>query len=382
VVTLDSQYGDDSNSYEAGDLLVIYSVDYPQLLTSKIVSSTYNGTNTEITISINYLVGTAYVGALGRLNDGMGGTYWTGAYTIAGNGAHVEGSKTKAGGLYSHAEGSGTVAIGDLAHAEGADSIAIGPASHAEGFDTQTSGYFSHAEGLGTRTFGQGSHTEGMSTTALGDYSHTEGSGTADGLFGFRFLAYEHLPSSWSLSLTEEYGDQTVSIQDYIIIKQDNEDGYLTATCNYIYYDGNNTILEIDAGILNESGTLTGAVGFMQNPLTSAADQFIKSSAAHAEGYSSIALGEASHAEGNNTAAFGNYQHVQGEYNLPSTNPGAFIIGNGYYDSNTNVNVRSNLVYASGSSMQVTGSIDVKGTITNNGTNLQALSIAYAIALG
>jgi hypothetical protein len=31
--------------------------------------------------------------------------------------------------------------------------------------------------------------------------------------------------------------------------------------------------------------------------------------------------------------------------------------------------------------LDVTGSLDVQGTITNNGVNIQALSIAYAIVL-
>jgi hypothetical protein len=68
---------------------------------------------------------------------------------------------------------------------------------------------------------------------------------------------------------------------------------------------------------------------------------------------------------------------VQGIGNIPVNGRGAFVIGNG-----DGLGIRSNLLVASGSSVQVTGSLDVKGTITTNGTNIQALSIAYAIALG
>ena len=73
----------------------------------------------------------------------------------------------------------------------------------------------------------------------------------------------------------------------------------------------------------------------------------------HAEGSSTIASGEYSHAEGNQTIALGDFQHVQGQFNQTSSAQSAFIIGNG-----TGVGAgRSNLVFASGSQFQVTGSV-------------------------
>jgi hypothetical protein len=82
----------------------------------------------------------------------------------------------------------------------------------------------------------------------------------------------------------------------------------------------------------------------------------------HAEGRLTSASGDWSHAEGLGTIAAGPYQHVQGEYNISDTAQSAFIIGNG--TSNLN---RSNLVYASGSIFQITGSFITSGsgTFTN-----------------
>ena len=86
---------------------------------------------------------------------------------------------------------------------------------------------------------------------------------------------------------------------------------------------------------------------------------FASGSWSHAEGYSTLALGENSHAEGFVTVALGNYQHVQGQYNISSSAQSAFIIGNG-----TSNSTRSNLVFASGSQFQVTGSVNINGSLT------------------
>jgi hypothetical protein len=82
----------------------------------------------------------------------------------------------------------------------------------------------------------------------------------------------------------------------------------------------------------------------------------------HAQGDSTVASATGSHAEGLGTVASGSYQHVQGQYNLSSSVESAFIIGNG--TSNTS---RSNLVFASGSQFQVTGSLNVNGAINTVG---------------
>ena len=71
-----------------------------------------------------------------------------------------------------------------------------------------------------------------------------------------------------------------------------------------------------------------------------------------------IASGSYSHAEGRGTIAMGNYQHVQGQFNQTSSAQAAFIVGNG-----TNVNNRSNLIFAAGSEVQITGSLSTTGSV-------------------
>ena len=75
--------------------------------------------------------------------------------------------------------------------------------------------------------------------------------------------------------------------------------------------------------------------------------------AAHAEGRYTTASGDYSHTAGYYTVSTGSYQSVVGQYNLSSSAQSAFIIGNG-----TGLGAsRSNLVFASGSQFQVTGSV-------------------------
>jgi hypothetical protein len=81
----------------------------------------------------------------------------------------------------------------------------------------------------------------------------------------------------------------------------------------------------------------------------------------HAEGYLTVAAGYASHAEGFGTLASASYQHAQGTYNLSSPITGAFIIGNGSGPSS-----RSNLVFAAGNQVEITGSLVVTGGITGS----------------
>lgn len=81
----------------------------------------------------------------------------------------------------------------------------------------------------------------------------------------------------------------------------------------------------------------------------------------HAEGYGTISSGHASHAEGYFTLASASYQHTQGIYNIASDVTGAFIIGNGSGPSS-----RSNLIFAAGNQVEITGSLVVTGGITGS----------------
>lgn len=91
----------------------------------------------------------------------------------------------------------------------------------------------------------------------------------------------------------------------------------------------------------------------------------------HAEGRETItlALGQYSHAEGYNTIASANYQHVQGQWNATSSAESAFIVGNGTDDSN-----RSNLIYAAGNEVQITGSLAVNTDITTPTLNIHQIN--------
>jgi hypothetical protein len=95
----------------------------------------------------------------------------------------------------------------------------------------------------------------------------------------------------------------------------------------------------------------------------------------HAEGESTVAIGASSHAEGHNTIALAKYQHVQGQYNISSPVESAFIIGNGGSDGS-----RSNLVFAAGNTVQITGSLRVSGSIT--GSLFGTASFASTASIG
>jgi hypothetical protein len=248
--------------------------------------------------------------------------------TIAlGRGSHAEGFTVNAYGNYSHAEGDSTIASGSYSHAEGDSTVASGYASHAEGYFTTASGYGSHAEGNYTQASGDYSHAEGRYTTASGENSHAEGSSTTA-----------------SAASSHAEGWSTIASGDY-----SHAEGYTSIA----------------------SGESSHAEG--NGSLASAASS-------HAEGQATNASGEASHAEGLGTVTSGSYQHAQGQYNISSSIQSAFIHGNGTSDA-----ARSNLLFAAGTAVQITGSLRVSGSITGSllGTSsfaTQALSASFAIS--
>ena len=79
----------------------------------------------------------------------------------------------------------------------------------------------------------------------------------------------------------------------------------------------------------------------------------------HAEGRDTLASGSYSHAEGYQTIALGDNQHVQGQYNFVSPVQSAFIVGNGIGDGN----YRSNLIYAAENAVEISGSLNVNGSL-------------------
>jgi hypothetical protein len=203
----------------------------------------------------------------------------------------------------------------------GFGNIAQGNDSHAEGTGTLASGEGSHAEGTSTIASGVNSHAEGDQTQAIGGYSH------AEGWFTVSNGPWSHAEG---LSSTSVGGNSHA------------EGVYTTSTGEYSHAEG--------------QGTNTLGI------------------ASHAEGFSTLTIGDWSHAEGFATVTSASYQHVQGTYNISSSITGAFIHGNGTSNSN-----RSNLIFAVGNTVQITGSLTVTGSLIVTGStqgNVAALTIS------
>jgi hypothetical protein len=126
-------------------------------------------------------------------------------------------------------------------------------------------------------------------------------------------------------------------------------------------------------------GSITKAIGnysHAEGDFTQAKGDY-----SHAEGQETIASGSYSHAEGYGTIALGDRQHVTGQYNFVSPVQSAFIVGNG-----TDNNNRSNLIYAAGNEVQISGSVtalsftgSLFGTATNALSSSYALTASYAL---
>ena len=297
-----------------------FAISASQALSSSWAPINAGGSDTQIQFnSGSHLLGTGSF-TFNYLNQSLQQGFATEA---KGQYSHAEGNGTIAEGDYSHAEGVSTTALGSHSHAEGNGTTAEGEASHAEGESTTALGSYSHAEGVSTTAKGEASHAEGKSTIAEGDYSHAEGSGTTA------------LGGS-----SHAEGEST------------------TASGSYSHAEGNST-------------TALGSHSHAEGVSTTAEGE-----ASHAEGESTQAIGNYSHTEGAYTIASGSYQHVQGQYNIPSTAQSAFIIGNGISNAS-----RSNLVFASGSQFQITGSVIATQGFTGSlfGTASFAVSSSRAV---
>jgi hypothetical protein len=185
------------------------------------------------------------------------------------------------------------------------------------------------SQGSGTQVSGVFSHAEGQSTQAIGDGSHAEGQSTQ------AIGEYSHAE-----------GIET------------------TAQGAYSHAEGDST-------------TAIGTGAHAEGASTTATGPY-----SHAEGSNTQAIGAYSHAEGLGTRSSGSYQHVQGQFNLSSSAQSAFIVGNGTSDAS-----RSNLVFASGSQFQVTGSViattgftgSLQGTASFAVTASHVISASFAV---
>lgn len=171
------------------------------------------------------------------------------------------------------------------------------------------------SNGLGNTITGISSHAEGYFCQTLSGYSHAEGYGA------YSIAPYSHAEGS----STRTYGTGSHA-----------EGTNTQASGSYSHAEG---IGAIPYGYASHAeGSFTQTLG----------------QGSHAEGHFATASANYSHAEGYFTVAAGLYQHTQGQYNITSSAQSAFIIGNGVSDNN-----RSNLVFASGSEIQITGSIEI-----------------------
>jgi len=169
------------------------------------------------------------------------------------------------------------------------------------GFASTASGDYSLARGYYTQAEGDYSHAEGYINSAYGPGSHAEGSITS---------------ASGSYSHTEGYRTKTSG--------------------SFSHAEGYETISS--GSYSHTEGEFTVAIG----------------DSSHAEGRYTTASAYCSHTEGWGTQTVSWYQHAQGTYNLPTSGAGAFILGNGADSSN-----KSNLIFASGSTVEITGSLIV-----------------------
>lgn len=247
-----------------------------------------------------------------------------------------------------HISSSGGVSIGS-------DTVASGIGSHAEGTDTQAIGEASHAEGSLTKT---GINTAYYATSVVNSIIVFSASyGDVSSVFPSGF------PYPGLILLDDTFGD--------------NVYGKKIFTISETNYFGAYTEIGLQQSNIN---TTVAKVAYANDLSSNTGDQTIQGDYSHTEGRSTLAIGNYSHAEGNQTIALGDHQHVQGRFNILSLDQSAFIIGNGTDNLN-----RRNLVFASGSSFQVTGSLDVLGGITGSlfGTasySNNSLSASYAIS--
>jgi len=202
--------------------------------------------------------------------------------------------------------------------------------------------------------------------------------------------------SSSIFSTTASLNRFSSSILNFTASQKNSNGTFATTGSNQ--FNGNQTITgSLIQGL--EGNIATGEYSHAEGSITKAIGDYSHAEGdntqavgnySHAEGQDTIALGQYSHAEGFNTIASANYQHVQGQFNATSSVPAAFIVGNGTDDGN-----RSNLIYAAGNGVEITGSLKITGSafITGSvnvygggfnvdGVNVLDTALAYAIALG
>jgi hypothetical protein len=332
LVTLDATYGNvtGSTEFSIDTFLHINDTDFDNnygQAAFKITDISFNGTNTIITLN-DLTINTSNVIVLGT------------NVPPASQGGDIVSE-----GKRSHAEGNITTSIGDASHAEGIRSISFGLGSHAEGSSISI-GVGSHAEGGSSYSVGAGSHAEGNATYTFSDYSHTEGSQTITGTYG-AFLATG--VTSGVIYLDSKYGNVTSYFSGYIFFDDSDYDGNYGTTAFRVSgtsYGTNSVIYLYNTSV----STTTAFVNYKYG------DQKAGGRNSHAEGISTIALGDNSHSEGDATITFGIASSAKGKgtraignYSEASGNQ-TIAIGNSSHAEGTNSIASGDYSHAEGSS--------------------------------
>jgi hypothetical protein len=368
-----ASYGDKTTEFLPGTTIIYDDFEFDgayNRTTFIVLSSIYDGTNTIVTLTDNTVQGSAAI--IGNADAIIS---WTGDQTLRGDYAHVEGTSTIALGNFSHAEGNSTLAVGETSHVEGSNNKAIGSYSHAEGISNRATGNASHAEGDSTQTLGYASHTQGVSTNT-GQYGYY----TPDILNGIIVLpsVYGDVTSQFTVGgyvLLDDYDYDDNYTVDRFEISSTN---FAAGVTKIFLVDTTVSTTEAIIGVYDlfqptgADKVLGGYGSHAEGSGTNAIGPY-----SHAEGVSAQAIGQGSHAEGRRTLALGDFQHVQGQYNIASSAQSAFIVGNGTSNAS-----KSNLIYAAGNSVQITGSLSVSGSVIINNVDIQSTIVAMAIALG
>lgn len=366
VVILNSIYGDQTAFFAPPNIVSIDDSAYDNTIGyrayTSMISSSYDGTNTSLFL---YDTALATTSASILSITGLGSN--AGTYVVGGQGAHTEGSSTKAIGFYSHAEGNSAYALGNYSHAEGSG-YAYGDYSHAEGSSTYPYGPYAHTEGFSTYAYGNSAHAEGLSTIA-----------------GYNALTPKTAISSGVFELAIEYGDLTTDFPPgtLILIRDDQGDITPGIPTTHILevlsstYTGIGGVTEITLTTNTTTTTDKYTVGIYGAPYYSRGTVTMGDTS-HAEGVNTQAIGQSSHATGNDTRALGWYQSVVGQFNNPISNVSAFIVGDGVDDT-----TRHNLLVADSGNVTISGSLLVSGSITStSGIRTKANVVAYSSFTG
>lgn len=251
--------------------------------------------------------------------------------------------------------------------------------------------------GVNNQTFTDFTSTEGASSITRGAGSHTEGDSTQTGNFLGWFSNPVASPTSGVIVISGSYGSVKTIIDNsnatHVLVNSSPGSpgvqvvAYEIASVTNVGSPASASINLVDNTVNFGSQVV---VGLSNTPSPSGADQYVYGgNYSHAEGYLSQTVGDWSHAEGRQTIAIGENSHVEGiesiaigdyshasgigtlatklgqtalgQYNKANNKTDLFVIGNG-----TNTSSRSDIFSVSTSSVIISGSLNISGSITGS----------------